>query len=208
MNNRFNKKTLRKLLWSLVIIFALMNIVAIFHAYKFTHFSRNDMARTRDPAMLTIQEKLVTLLFGVDNPRPRNKQYPVQPYERVMIKSNKAIECWYIPKPAPKGTVVIFHGFSGDKSTMLDRADQFLEMGYSTLLVDFMGSGGSEGRQTTIGYFEAEQVKSSFDYLVQQGEQNIFLFGTSMGSVAVMKAIRDFNLQPKGIILVTHNGKF
>jgi uncharacterized protein len=74
-------------------------------------------------------------------------------------------------------------------------------MGYSTLLVDFMGSGGSEGNQTTIGFKEAEEVKTAFEYLKQKGETNIYLFGTSMGAVAIMKAVSDYQLNTAGIII-------
>ena len=80
---------------------------------------------------------------------------------------------------------------------MLDKSEIFLELGYNTFLVDFMGSGGSEGNQTTIGFLEAEQVETSFNYLKNKGEKNILLFGTSMGAVAIMKAIHDFDLKPK-----------
>jgi alpha-beta hydrolase superfamily lysophospholipase len=76
-----------------------------------------------------------------------------------------------------------------------------MEMGFNTLLIDFMGSGGSEGSQTTIGFREAEQVKASFELLKQRGTTDIFLFGTSMGAVAILKAIKDYGIQPKGIIL-------
>lgn len=84
---------------------------------------------------------------------------------------------------------------------MLDKAEIFYDLGYNTLLVDFMGSGGSEGNQTTIGYFEAEQVKTAFEFLTLRGEKNIVLFGTSLGAVAIMKAQHDYQLTTKGIIL-------
>lgn len=84
---------------------------------------------------------------------------------------------------------------------MIDKSDEFIKLGYRTLLIDFMGSGGSEGNQTTLGFFEAKQVKSCFDYKKNQGEDKIFLFGTSMGSVAIMKAINDYKISPDGIII-------
>jgi uncharacterized protein len=201
MNKSSKRKFLRKSVFIVVIIFLLMNMVAFFHAYKFTHFSTEVKARTKDPAKLSSLEKLSTLAFGVSNPRPANHTYPSQPYETIKLKSNKEIECWHIPNKDSTGTVIIYHGFSGYKSSMLDKADQFLNMGYSVLLVDFMGSGGSEGRQTTIGYFEAEQVKTSYEYVVKKGERNVYLFGTSMGSVAIMKAVHNYQLNPAGIII-------
>jgi alpha-beta hydrolase superfamily lysophospholipase len=178
-----------------------MNLVAIFHAYKFTHFTSREVSRTNDPAKLRPAQKIKTLIFGVNNPRPVNKTKPSRPYETIMLKSNKQIECWLIPQQNAKGTVIIFHGFSGYKSSMLDKAEEFLALGYNAFLVDFMGSGGSEGNQTTIGYFEAEQVKTSFEYIASKGEKNIFLFGTSMGSVAIMKAVHDYTIKPTGIII-------
>ena len=142
-----------------------------------------------------------TLIFGVSNPRPENLTTPTSDFETIKLKSNREIECWSIKTENAKGTVVLFHGFAGNRSSMLDKADIFLGLGYNTFLVDFMGSGGSEGNQTTIGFLETEQVKTCFDYLTEKGEQNIYLFGTSMGSVATMKAINDFDINPKGIII-------
>jgi alpha-beta hydrolase superfamily lysophospholipase len=49
--------------------------------------------------------------------------------------------------------------------------------------------------------FEAEEVKTCVDYLTKKGEKNIFLFGTSMGAVAIMKAMHDFDLKPTKIII-------
>lgn len=178
-----------------------MNVVAIFHSYKFTHFVDNKTDKTKDPKKLTTVQKISTLIFGINNPRPTNEKTPKTKYEIIILKSNKKIECWNIPTTNPKGTVILFHGFSGQKSSMLDKAEVFRKQGFNTFLVDFMGSGGSEGNQTTIGFLEAEQVKSCFDYLTEKKEKNIFLYGTSMGSVAIMKAISDYGIKPKGIII-------
>lgn len=178
-----------------------MNLVAFFHAYKFTHFTEPTTTKTNSPENLSKLQKLNTLFFGINNPRPENKAVPPWPYEVVKLKSNKEIDCWSIPIENSKGTVVLFHGFSGEKSSLIDNAKIFKELGYNTLLVDFMGSGNSEGRQTTIGYLEAQQVKTCFNYLSEKGEKNIYLFGTSMGAVAVMKALSDYAINPRGIIL-------
>lgn len=178
-----------------------MNVVAILHSYKFTHFENTKSVRTKDPKSLPTVQKVKTLIFGVNNPRPENKTVPTSNYETIKLNSNRNIECWSIKVESSKGTVVLFHGFSGEKSSMLDKADVFRELGYNTFLVDFMGSGGSEGNQTTIGFLEAEQVKTCFDYLTEKGEENIYMFGTSMGAVAIMKSINDFGISPTGIII-------
>jgi alpha-beta hydrolase superfamily lysophospholipase len=182
-------------------LFVLLNVVAIFHSYKFTHFVDSKTAKTKDPRKLTNGQKISTLVFGVNNPRPENTTVPSGDYQTIKLHSNREIECWSINIKNAKGSVILFHGFSGQKASLLDKAEVFHGLGYNTFLVDFMGSGGSEGNQTTIGFLEAEQVKTCFDYLTEKGEKNIFLFGTSMGSVAIMKAISDFDIKPKGIII-------
>jgi uncharacterized protein len=179
----------------------MMNIVAYFHAYKFTHFDTSLKAKTKDASKLSIGDKITTLFFGINNPRPQNRWKPDKPYKTILLKSNKSIECWYIPIEKAKGTVILFHGYSGDKSGSLKAANVFLNLGYNTLLVDFMGSGGSEGNQTTIGFFEAQEVKTAFNYIEHTGEKNIVLFGTSMGAAAIMKCMNDTPLNARAIII-------
>ena len=195
------RKLVKRFLWALAIIFILMNISAYFHAYKFTHFSMDDVVKSKEPKDLSITEKIKILLFGVKNPRPENKLTPAQQFETIKLQSNKLIECWDVRANSTKGTVIIFHGYSGEKSSMLDKSDEFIRLGYNTLLVDFMGSGGSEGNQTTVGYKEADEVKTCFEYLLKKGEKNIYLFGTSMGAVAILKAINDHDINPSAIII-------
>lgn len=195
------KKLFKLFIYTALLVFVLINTVAFFHAYKFTHFSKEkkDVKNHDDkPALL---KKVGVLLTGIDNDRPENRNVPNVPYQTISLQSNKEIECWFIPNDSAIGTVVLFHGYGGYKSSMLDKSELFQQMGYSTMLVDFMGSGGSEGVATTIGFKEAEQVKSTVDFLKNKGEKNIVLFGTSMGAVAIMKAIDDYNLPVSSIII-------
>ena len=189
-------------LWVILFAFIALNIVANFHAYKFTHFADSAIPKTKDGKHLSFADKLGVALLGVNNPRPVDLVTPTQKFERVVLQSNKSIECWHLRTDSiAKGTVIIFHGYGGSKSSMIDKSDEFLRMGYNTLLVDFMGSGGSEGNQTTVGFFEAQEVRTCYDYLAGTGERHIHLFGTSMGAVAILKALHDYPLQPTSVIL-------
>ena len=197
-----NKKVVRFSIKAVIITFLILNVVTAFHAYKFTHFSSKGIRM--DNIQLNLLEELKIFFTGVDNPRPVNTQLPQHSYQTIAIKSNVKIECWYIPttnEKLPLGTLLIFHGYTSKKSALLNRAEPFIQNGYNCLLVDFMGSGGSEGNQTTIGFKEAEEVKDCFRYVTGTGEKNIYLLGSSLGAVAIMKAIQDYGLQPKGVIL-------
>ncbi len=191
----------KRILYAFALIFVFINLIAFFHAYKFTHFAENNTSKTKSQVKLSPFEKAKTLLFGISNPRPENYLQPQQTFETVALKSNVKLESWIIKTENAKGTFILFHGYGGKKSSMLDKSDEILKLGYNTFLIDFMGSGGSEGNRTTIGFEESMQVKTAYDYIAAQGESNIYLFGTSMGAAAVLKSLHDYSFNPSGIII-------
>lgn len=136
----WDKKKLKRQGWLILIAFVLLNIVACFHAYKFTHFTNNPGVKTK-ALNLGFAEKIKALFFEINNPRPVNSSTPIWIFETVNIQSNKKIECWFLKADSAKGFVILFHGYGGEKSSMLDKADEFLNVGYNTLVVDFMASG-------------------------------------------------------------------
>lgn len=196
------RKVIKRMVATCLILFLIMNMMAIFHAYKFTHFAAPGTRPklTKDSG---IGQKIKALFFGINIPKPQNKLLPEAPYENVILNGFKKTACWWIKTDlnTPKGTVIIFHGYVNSKSGMLDKAAIFRSLGYNTFLIDFMGNGDSEGNQCTIGFKEATQVKMAFDYIQSKGEKNIVLFGTSMGSAAVMKAMQDYRLQANSMIV-------
>jgi dipeptidyl aminopeptidase/acylaminoacyl peptidase len=189
----------KKLTWAFLIGIVIVNGVAYMHAYRFTHFSKEGV-RT-NPDELGAIDKLGIIITGVKNPRPAHKSKPDAVHETITIKSDMALEGWLFNTANPEGTVIMFHGYSGEKSSLLSRAAEFRKMGYNTLLVDFKGSGGSEGNGTTIGFDESQEVIDCVNYLRSRSETNIHLFGTSMGAVAILKALHEQDLAPSSIIL-------
>lgn len=191
----------RKIGWAIIFSFLVINLVAYNHAYKFTHYSMIGKERTRDASQLSAISKASLLFTGINNPKPQNAVTPTQPFTTVAIKSDVTLEGWMINQPAAKGTIILFHGYTGTKSQLLERAALFRQAGYNTLLVDFMGSGGSQGTETHLGYTESIEVRDCLEYVRSTGEKNIHLFGTSMGAAAILKAINDYSIKPTSIIL-------
>ncbi len=186
---------------SVVFIFIMLNTIALFHAYKFTHFSNDQSLKiTKSPSQLSLSEKLKTLFFGIDCPKPKSTIKPDTTFISKQLVGKKAIAIWEINVAQPKGCILMFHGYGGEKSSLIPNARFFNKIGYNTILVDFMGAGESEGNQTTIGFFEAENVKRVYDY-AKNNSSRIILYGNSMGAASIMHAIDEYKLNPKGVIL-------
>ena len=116
----------------LFIIFMMLNVIAFFHAYKFTHFTENKSKKTKSPEKLSALEKAKTLFLGVNNSKPKNIQFPTQKFQTIKVKSNKEIECWLIKAINSKGTVILFHGYGSEKSSMIEKSDEFIKLGFNS----------------------------------------------------------------------------
>ncbi|MEZ4884331.1 MAG: alpha/beta fold hydrolase [Chitinophagales bacterium] len=187
-------------------LFILLNVLTYIHAYKFTHFSLEDkkIERSKGIEQLTMMDKLALIPFGVDHPKPQNEVLPTKKYERVTFPSRgeKEIEGWLLPVENAKGTVILFHGYLGVKSLQLEEAYGFNEMGYNALMIDFLGHGGSEGKSTSIGYGEAVDVIYAYYFAEEElMEDNIVLFGASMGAAAILRALSISDIQPAAILV-------
>ena len=65
---------------------------------------------------------------------------------------------------------------------MVRRAEFLRQAGYSTLLIDFQGTGESEGKAITFGWRERFDVLAAVNYLkAQSPNQRIGVIGVSPG---------------------------
>jgi alpha-beta hydrolase superfamily lysophospholipase len=74
-------------------------------------------------------------------------------------------------------------------------------LGYNTFQLDFRAHGGSEGNTCTIGYDETEDISLAYNFIKNQNENNIVLWGISMGASTILKALKDYTLAPNKLIL-------
>nr|GFC64332.1 hypothetical protein [Tanacetum cinerariifolium] len=147
------------------------NVVAFMHAWRFTHFTDEGGMHSPNPEQLTASHKLWVLLTGVRNPKPQSLLAPSFAVQNITIASpNGPLSAWYArpDTAAPKGTVALFHGYTGSKAHLLHEAGYFRHLGYAVLLVDQTGNGNSSGNRTTIGYREADDVAAAVQYLRAQ----------------------------------------
>jgi uncharacterized protein len=185
------------------VLAAFLNWIMYRHARAMTHFVRHPLP---EPAMPTFRERLRPLLFGMVLPRRENQRTPADlglAYETHHVHGGTGrLEAWYLPNPWQRGMVLLFHGFNGCKAHVLAEAKAFHEMGYACFLVDFPGSGGSDGDTTTIGRREALDVARSVDYVRDHWRsETLILFGASMGSAAILRAVDVHRVVVDGVIL-------
>ncbi len=199
----------RKLSLGLVVLggLILLNLVAYMHAHAMTHFTPAG-SRTQNPEELSRWQKVKVVFGGVTIPRPANDTDPGRlglPFEvrRLRTRDGLSLEGWYIPPPdAARGLVALFHGYSASKASLLREARAFHELGYAAFLIDFRGSGGSDGDETTIGVAEAEDVACAWEYVrAQWPGQRVVLFGQSMGSAAILRAVAVGDVRPDALVL-------
>ena len=202
---RRSRVVLRWVLFAGVAGVLLLNVVAYMHARAMTHFSEDGL-RTASPEDLTRWQRLETLLSGVDLPRPRNTRTPKAlglPFETVTFETvdGLRLEGWWIDAGGSEA-VILFHGYSASKQSLLAEARVFVELGCSALLVDFRGSGGSEGASTSLGWHEAHDVAAAVDFVQRRhAPRRLVLHGASMGAVAVLRALSLQRLDVDGAIL-------
>jgi len=182
----------RKILFLVVLfVFLSLNVLSYFGAYALTHYS--------SPGH-----------FGIGIPKSTNSKLPSDiglehVTQRIPINQTEWLETWFIPTqmPVSNGTVLLFPGNAGSKDKqLLAPAKEFHRLGYAAMLIDFRGLGSSSGNTTTLGVREAKDVALSLSHAQRSNFQRPFiLYGVSMGSAAILKAIADEKINPDAVIL-------
>ncbi len=170
----------------------LVNAVAFMQARAFTHYAAGG-TKTGPPQSLSRWQKAAVVLTGVTIPRPENVYTPADfdlPFTTHTVPGDGVtLEAWHVPADEPRGLVLLFHGHAGCKCSLLHEAAVLRGLGYSSLLVDFRGSGGSSESVTTIGVTEADDVAAAVGYAREHWPgRRLALFGQSMGAAAILRA--------------------
>lgn len=111
-------------------------------------------------------------------------------YETVDFSTSDGLRLkgWFIPTPNKNApTIIGCHGYPFDKGNILDLAT-FLYPDYNLFLFDFRGMGESQGRITTVGFYETRDLESAVKYLKSRGIKEIGAIGFSLGAAVIILA--------------------
>lgn len=195
-------KWLKRVGYTLFVLFVLINIIAAFHAYKFTHFYIGAKP-VKKPQEMSTGEKIKAVFLGIRYPKSKVADTLHIPHETILLKTSDSIslESWYARNDTAKGTIIMFHGHGGSKSGIIAEARALYAMGYNIMLTDFRAHGNSEGTATSIGIYESKDVKAAYDYVQLKGEKNMIIWGISMGASTALKAVDEFGIKPSKMII-------
>ena len=187
----------------LIIIFALLLVVCfvmgfiiwkIFIPTKAPETYRNKP--TDDPVTIQMRE--------FEEKVERNLKY--MNLEDCWIKSHDGLNlhAYYREAPIKTNKVIIsVHGWHGEALRTSSQFSHFLvDFTYNVLFVDLRSYGQSEGRYTTYGIKDSEDIMEWIDYIVDrfQGDVSIALDGISMGGNTVLTVADKVPMQVKCII--------
>ncbi|NEP59669.1 MAG: alpha/beta hydrolase [Symploca sp. SIO2G7] len=117
-------------------------------------------------------------------------------YQEVWLSAPTAsgkknqINCWWIPSATPNAKVWLYlHGNALNMGANLKRAEQFHQLGFSCLMLDYRGYGKSQGKFPTE-FSIYEDVEIAWNYLTQVRQiplEQILLYGHSLGGAIAIE---------------------
>ena len=116
------------------------------------------------------------------------QQIPKQTWAIYEKHHREKMVATYINNPRSKyNTVIIAHGFGGNRETMANYAKMFYGLGFNILMPDDRGHGESAGKYISFGWLDQiDYLHWIRDVINHQGPKtNILLFGVSMGGAIV-----------------------
>jgi len=83
-----------------------------------------------------------------------------------------------------RGTIIVLHGYSVQKETMIPWAFVLAEAGYRVVLLDLRGHGQSTGDTFSCGKYETSDLMQALDYLTAKGwcDGKVGVLGLSFGA--------------------------
>ena len=107
-----------------------------------------------------------------------------------VVPGDKTYEGWLFSGLRTAPTIILCHGYGGQRSDLLTMVNSLREHQYSVFVFDFRGHGANEG-STTLGPSEAAAVRAVIEELAQRHDLDgtrFGIWGTDLGGYAAFVA--------------------
>ncbi|HMN15140.1 MAG TPA: alpha/beta fold hydrolase [Bellilinea sp.] len=94
----------------------------------------------------------------------------------------------WLPGIDPNHTVVLVHGIENNSIGMLKFAKPFQQLGWNVFIFDQRGNGRSGGRFISYGWFERNDLRAAYDWVLARTspDNQIGTLGMSMGATSAL----------------------
>jgi hypothetical protein len=140
--------------------------------------------------------------FRIDLPVVENPAEAGLDYEefRVPVDATKGLRVWYVPAEVDRGTVVYSMGDAGTMACYLYSADLLTRNGWSVVMYDYEGFGGSDGTANLDSLIP--DLRAVIDWTRDYtGRQQVTLMGMSLGSIPSIALAVEYPEAVNGVIL-------
>lgn len=133
------------------------------------------------------------------------------PKEDVYIKSydNLKLHGYFIPSldKNSDNLAIVIHGYQSQATDMIIIAKLYSDLGFKVLMIDLRGHGQSEGKFTSMGYYEKYDLKKWINFANRNygATTKILLHGVSMGA-AMSMMVSTMNIKNNLKYLVLDSG--
>src|SRR5579862_6680092 len=95
---------------------------------------------------------------------------PPKGAEAISIRSDGLrLRAWFFEGSKDRTPALVVHGLGDSIESYVDYARTLVRLGHPTLLLDLRAHGGSEGRYTTLGGKERDDVRAGIAFLEDRG---------------------------------------
>ena len=119
---------------------------------------------------------------------------PATRRHRLTAPDGAPLDVWVLAPPAPRGRLLLCHGYYADHTQVLALADALCQRGFEALLFELRGHGGRRG-PCTFGIKEAEDAQAVLAWARESTDAKrlpVGVLGWSMGGAVVCQvALRE-----------------
>ncbi|BBI35750.1 alpha/beta hydrolase [Cohnella abietis] len=102
------------------------------------------------------------------------------------------VDGWWIPADESRQTVVLSHGYGANREEswvpMYDLADLLHSLKYNVLMFDYGFASAAHSTPATGGRIESQQLIGALQYARKQGNDELIIWGFSMGAGTALQA--------------------
>jgi fermentation-respiration switch protein FrsA (DUF1100 family) len=145
-------------------------------------------------ALFVMIERNVYYVITETMPAPSEVNLPFDlPFEveEVRFEGSDGLTMagWHVPSQNGT-TIILLHGYGGNRTAMLWHARQLVNTGYGVLMYDERASGESEGTRRSYGWEDPRDVQGAIRFLedVSDHQEQIGIAGCSIGAQIALQS--------------------